>query len=94
MTNDQKPMTDDRQSMPVNFMTFLLSLAGAVQMSLGLVPNPQTGKSEKNLNVAKETMDIMEMMKEKTKGNLTKEESDLFEHLLYELRMAYLEASK
>ncbi|PIR16521.1 MAG: hypothetical protein COV46_08270 [Deltaproteobacteria bacterium CG11_big_fil_rev_8_21_14_0_20_49_13] len=94
MTNDQKPVTNDRQSIPVNFMTFLLSLAGAIQLSLGLVPNPQTGKPEKNLNLAKETMDILEMMKEKTKGNLTKEESDLFEHLLYELRMAYLEASK
>ncbi len=56
--------------------------------------NPQTGKSEKNLKVAKETIDILEMLKEKTKGNLTKEEGELFDHILYEVRMGYMEVSK
>ena len=94
MTNDQKTTTNEQSSMPVNFMTFLLSLTVAVQMSLGKIPNPQTGKSEKNLKVAKETIGIIEMLKEKTNGNLTKEESDLFEHVLYEVRMGYVDASK
>lgn len=86
-------MNDNNKALPINFMTFLFSLAGAVQMSLGVVPNPQTGKTEKNLKVAKETIDILEMLQQKTKGNLTKDEEDLFEHILYEVRMKFLEST-
>lgn len=78
----------------INFVSFLFSLAGAAQINLGLIPNPATGKTEKNLGAAKETIEILDILKEKTKGNLTKEEEDLFEHLLYEVRMAYVSATK
>lgn len=79
---------------PVNFITFLLSLAGSAHVALGLVPNPQTNKTEKNLPLAKQTIDLLEVLKEKTKGNLTKDEEELFEHLLFELRMKYVEENK
>lgn len=78
----------------LDFSTFILSLTSTVYMSLGLMPNPHTGKSEKNLASAKETISLLEILQEKTKGNLTKEESDLFEHALYECRMEYLKGSE
>ncbi len=79
---------------PIDFPTFILSLATSAQMHMGMIANPQTGKSETNLAVAKETIDLLEILKEKTKGNLTQEEEQLFEHLLYELRMTYVEKKK
>ncbi len=79
---------------PVNFITFILSLAGSVQIHLGLMPNPTDSKIEKNLPVAKQTIDLLDVLKEKTKGNLTKDEDELFEHVLFELRMKYMELSK
>jgi len=78
----------------LNFTTFVFSLASTVHMSLGLIPNPQTKKAEKNIEAAKETISLLEILKEKTKGNLTKEEEELFEHLLYECRMKFVENSK
>lgn len=77
-----------------NFIQLILSLAGAAQINLGIIPNPATGKVEKNLKVAKDTIELLDTLKEKTKGNLTKEEEALFEHLLYECRMKYVEESK
>ena len=78
----------------LNFGSFLFSLAATVQMSLGIIPNPATGKTEKNLNAAKDTIDLLDILQQKTKGNLTKEEEDLFGHLLFECRTKYMEASK
>lgn len=82
------------QMPPLDFATFILSLATSAQVHLGAIPNPQTGKQEQNFGLAKETIDLLEILKEKTKGNLTKDEERLFEHLLYDLRMMYVERSK
>ena len=85
---------EERQMPPIDFATFILSLATSAQIHLGAIPNPQTGKAETNLKLAKETIDLLEILKEKTKGNLTPDEERLFEHLLYDLRMMYVERSK
>lgn len=77
----------------INFSTFILSLASSVQINLGLIPHPVTNKSEVNLSSAKQTIDILGMLDEKTKGNLSKEEEQIMRQLLYELRMQYVEAS-
>lgn len=79
---------------PIDFATFILSLATSAQMHMGLIANPQTGRQEKNLRAAKETIDLLEILKGKTKGNLTQDEERLFEHVLYELRMTYVERNK
>lgn len=76
---------------PIDFMTFVLSLASTVQMHLGLFPNPATSKVEVSLEYAKQTIDILGMLREKTKGNLDENEDKLLEHLLFELRMQYVE---
>lgn len=76
------------------FSQFIMGLAASVQMHLGVIDNPETGKTEKNLQMAKQTIDLLDILKEKTHGNLTKDEEDLFEHMLFECRMRYVEESK
>lgn len=79
---------------PIDFATFILSLATSAQVHMGAIANPQTGKPEVDLRMAKETIDLLDILKEKTKGNLTSDEERLFEHLLYDVRMMYVERSK
>jgi hypothetical protein len=79
---------------PIDFVTFILSLATSAQVHLGAVPNPATGKQEQNISLAKETIDLLSILKDKTKGNLTSDEERLFEHVLYDLRMMYVESTK
>jgi hypothetical protein len=75
-----------------DFSTFILSLATTIQVSLGAIPNPQTNLQAQNLPAAKQMIDIIDMLKEKTKGNLSKEEQALIESVLYNLRMHYIRA--
>lgn len=77
---------------PLDFTTFILSLSSSVLMNLGLVENPVTKKTEKELPVAKQTIDLIELMQEKTKGNLSEDESGLLVNVLHELRMLYVKA--
>lgn len=81
---------DDR----IDFSTFILSLATSAQVHLGAIPNPATGKQEKDLALAKQTIDILGVLEEKTKGNLAEQEGRLLQHLLFDLRMMYVEESK
>jgi hypothetical protein len=83
---------DARALPPMDFTTFCLSLASSAMIHLGQAPNPENGKSEANLPLAKQTIDILELLEEKTRGNLTAEESRLVSTLLYDLRMRYVEA--
>ncbi|MFH1653266.1 MAG: DUF1844 domain-containing protein [Pseudomonadota bacterium] len=79
---------------PIDFSTFVLSLASSAQVHLGTVPNPVTGGVEKDLTLAKQTIDIIGVLEVKTKGNLDDNELRLIEHLLYDLRLKFLELSK
>ena len=78
----------------INFMNFLLSLSTSVLIQLGEVQDPMTNQNEKNLPIAKQTIDLLGMLREKTKGNLTPDEEKLFENLLYDLRMRYVRATR
>lgn len=73
-----------------DFNFFITTLALQASVTLGQVPNPVTNKKEEDLNQAKFLIDALGMLKEKTKGNLNSEESNLLENLLYELRMQYI----
>lgn len=81
-----------RELPPLDFTTFILSLSTSVLMNLGLVENPVTGKTEKEPAVAKQTIDLITLLKEKTRGNLTEEESKLVDDVLHELRLWYVKA--
>ncbi|OGP10484.1 MAG: hypothetical protein A2048_01520 [Deltaproteobacteria bacterium GWA2_45_12] len=73
---------------------FVISLASSVQMALGLIANPVTNTTSVNLASAKQTIDILGMLQEKTKGNLSKEEDHLLQQILFELRMQYVEIAQ
>ncbi len=77
----------------VNFTTFIMSLNAATLVSLGETADPSTGTKKTNLPFAKQTIDILAMLQEKTKGNLTDEESRLLTNILYELRLLYVKAT-
>jgi flagellar biosynthesis/type III secretory pathway protein FliH len=74
----------------VSFASFIFSLSSSAFVSLGAIPDPNTGKTEKNLALAKQTIDILGLLREKTRNNLTHEEENLFDQMLYDLRMSYV----
>jgi hypothetical protein len=78
----------------IDFGTFVMSLATSVLVHLGEVAHPDSATSEANLPLAKQTIDILGMLREKTRGNLTNEEAQLIEQLLYDLRMKYVARNK
>jgi hypothetical protein len=78
----------------VDFATFILSLSHNALMYLGEAPNPETGHVERNLPLARQTIDLIAMLEEKTKGNLTGDEERLVGQILYDLRMRFVEVSK
>jgi hypothetical protein len=72
------------------FKFFITTLSLQASIALGHMANPASGKTEPDPAQAKFLIDTLGMLQEKTKGNLTQEETDLLENLLYELRVAYL----
>jgi hypothetical protein len=74
----------------VNFPTFVISLNAAALVHLGVIDDPATGAKNRNLPMAKQTIDILSMLAEKTRGNLTTEEDSMLRGILYDLRIAYV----
>ena len=88
--------TASREETPlpeINFTNFLLSVSTSALIQLGEIPDPVSKESERQLPLAKQTIDLIGMLQEKTKGNLTPEEEKLIEHILYDLRIRYVKAS-
>ena len=89
-------MQDDpsgtKSPVKVDFSSFILSLYSSGLVQLGKVEDPLTGKKNINLDLATHTIDMIAMLEEKTKGNLTQEENKLLEALLNEIRLAFVEA--
>ena len=83
----------DRQDLPpIDFSTFIMSLSTQALMLLGEIGDPATGRVEKDVAVAKQTIDIIGMLSDKSKGNLDETEERLVQEILYNLRMRYVEA--
>jgi hypothetical protein len=78
----------------IDFSTFILSLSHSALMHLGEAPHPETGEVEKNLPLARQTIDLISMLEEKTKGNLAGDEERLVGQILFDLRMRFVELSK
>jgi len=78
----------------VSFDSFISGLSMQAMIFLGLIPNPLTKKTEVNLEQSRYIIDTIDMLKEKTIGNLTAEETELIEAALYELKMKYAEKMK
>jgi hypothetical protein len=78
----------------LTFSAFVLSLSTSVLVSLGELPDPLKNEENLNLPLAKQTIGLIEMLTEKTKGNLSEEEGRLINNILYDLRMKYVEKAK
>jgi len=74
----------------VNFPTFILSLNASALVHLGAIEDPGAGKTVKNLPMAKQTIDILSMLEEKTRGNLAQDEENMLKNILYDLRILYV----
>jgi uncharacterized protein DUF1844 len=74
----------------INFPTFIISLNASALVNLGAIEDPASGKKVKNLLIAKQTIDILSMLEEKTRGNLTEEEEQILKNILYDLRIIYV----
>ena len=77
----------------INFATFVVSLNASALLHLGAIEDPATGQTNKNLPMAKQTIDILCMLEQKTAGNLTKDEENLLKNILYDLRIIYVKES-
>jgi hypothetical protein len=78
----------------IDFTTFILSLSHSALMHLGEAPSPETGTIEENLALARQTIDLVGMLEEKTRGNLSGDEERLIAQILFDLRMRFVERSK
>ncbi len=74
----------------INFPTFIISLNASALVNLGAIEDPASGNKVKNLSIAKQTIDILNMLEEKTRGNLTEEEGKILKNILYDLRIIYV----
>lgn len=85
MTNSQEPKLEASLSL------LIMSIASNAMMSMGLAPDPQTGKTSSDKNMARFNIDLLVVLKDKTKNNLTTEENGLLDHILQDLQMKYLQ---
>lgn len=82
------------QQRDVLFLQLILQHSQIGMMSMGKIKNPMTNEAEVNLEYAKITIDTLDVLKEKTKGNLNEYEEQYLDQTLQELKLAYVEASK
>jgi uncharacterized protein DUF1844 len=87
-------MTDDDKINDMLFSQLVISLQMGSMQQMGKVASPITGKVERDLQMAKASIDMLSMLEVKTKGNISDEESKLLGHVLYELRINYVDESK
>jgi hypothetical protein len=97
-TEDRAKVEEEvTQEMPfpeINFSTFIFSLNTSALLHLGEIPDPATGKQQEDLGMAKQTIDLIAMLQEKTQGNLAPDEENLVKHILYDLRLRYVQKTK
>ena len=86
-------MREEGPTGPISFSTFILGLASTTLIHLGESPNPETGASKVDLELARETLDLLECLRLKTKGNLDVDEERLFTTLLTDLRLRFVQKS-
>lgn len=95
-TEQVAEQSDGKSAKPpeITFSTFILSLSSSAAVSMEGYQDPVSGHVPQNLELARQSIDILGILKEKTEGNLTDEEQKLLDSSLYELRMRYVEAKK
>lgn len=85
----------DEAALPgIDFSTFILSLSHSAVLHLGEAPHPETNQIEQNLTLARQTIDLLGLLEDKTKGNLTGDEERLLTQVLFDLRLRFVEVQK
>lgn len=93
-SEEKKPQAAGDQEPELDFFNYIASLGFQAMIFLGEMPNPITNQVDKNLKQAKFLIDTMVIIKEKTTGNLSKEEAELLHGSIYELQLRYVQALK
>jgi len=89
------PGGTETEALPaIDFSTFVLSLSHSALVHLGDAPSPDGGKAERDLALARQTIDLLAILQEKTRNNLSGEEERLLDQVLYDLRLRFVEISK
>lgn len=84
----------EQQQVDINFFNMVISLSQSALVGMGKVTNPQTNQVQKNMDIAKINIDILEMLKEKTKGNLSKKEQEILSDTLTNLQLTFADEMK
>ncbi len=79
-------------AMEANFSTLVLSIGSSAAMALGLAPNPMTNEIERDLNLARFNIDLLRMLRDKTRGNLNPDEQKFIESIVTDLQMKFVTA--
>ncbi len=82
------------RELPVSFSSFIVSLATSAMMHMGEGPNPAGQQANVDLELARNTIDVLGVLRDKTEGNLDEDETKLLEALLYETRLKFMEKTK
>ena len=83
-----------KEADPINFSAFIFGLASTTLIHLGAAPHPETGKPSVDLTLAQQSLALLDMLREKTRGNLDGTEERLFANILTELRLRFVDATK
>ena len=96
MTERDDATVDEGSELPaIDFSTFILSLSTTALYQMGLAADPATGQTATpDALLARQTIDTLEMLREKSRGNLDADEEKLFDSLVYELRMRFVEIGR
>jgi uncharacterized protein DUF1844 len=88
--------SDEKKAPALDFNALVLSLGSSVIVHLGEAPDPTTGKKPEkaDFSMAQQSIDLLTMLQEKTRGNLTADEARFLENMLFDLRMLYVQVSK
>lgn len=79
------------EKMEASFSILAMSIASSAIMAMGLAPNPQSGEVSKDKGMARFNIDLLLMLKEKTKGNLTADETQFVDHLINDLQLKFVQ---
>jgi len=94
LVNSEGPREKTPGTAKIDFSSFLLSLAGSAMMHLGEAPGGSDPQSPENLEAARQMIEILAMLQKKTEGNLSADERQLLDQVLYELQMTYVNKTK
>jgi hypothetical protein len=83
------------ENAPLDFNALVLSLGSSALIHLGFAPDPTSGKTpDADLGLAQQSIDLLALLQEKTRGNLNEEEAKFLEDILFDLRMRFIEAAR